>query len=71
MRLLELFSGTGSIGKEWPGEMVSVDKQGEPTHKTCILEWDYKMYPSDHFAFVWASPPCVQYSSARTTAKTT
>ena len=56
MRLLELFSGTGSICKELPGEVISVDKQGSPTHKTCILEWDYKIYPSDHFVFVWASP---------------
>ena len=70
MRLLELFSGTGSIGKEWLGEVISVDKEGDPTHKTCILDWYYTMYPRGHFEMVWASPPRVQYSRARTTAKT-
>ena len=69
MRLLELFSGSGSIGKEFNGEVVSVDIEGNPTHKVDIFDWDYTVYPQKYFDIVWASPPCVQYSRARTKAK--
>jgi site-specific DNA-cytosine methylase len=68
MRLLELFSGTGSVGKvvtEAGWEVVSVDicdKYMTPTHKANILEWDHRIYPADHFDVVWASPPCTEYS---------
>ena len=66
-RLLELFSGTGSVGRQWDGEVVSVDIAGdEPTHRADILEWDYTFYDPNHFDVVWASPPCTQYSKART-----
>ena len=70
MRLLELFSGTDSVGKEFPGEVVSLDILGRPTHKTDILEWDYTTYPSGHFDMIWASPPCTEYSTARVKAST-
>ena len=65
MRLLELFSGTDSIGREFPGEVVSLDITGTPTHRIDILQWDYTMYPPGHFDMIWASPPCTEYSSAR------
>ena len=68
MRLLELFSGTGSVGAvateaEW--EVVSLDicdKYSSPTHIGDIMEWDFRIYPEGHFDVVWASPPCVEYS---------
>ena len=68
MRLLELFSGTGSVGKvahEAGWEVVSVDitnKYSDPTHIVDIMNWNYEMYPAGHFDVVWASPPCVEYS---------
>ena len=61
------------MGKEFPGEVVSLDVIGTPTQNhivTDILDWDFTVYPPNHFDMVWASPPCIQYSKARTTAKT-
>ncbi|KAK3284163.1 hypothetical protein CYMTET_8168 [Cymbomonas tetramitiformis] len=31
------------------------------------LKWDYQQYPPGYFDVIWASPPCTQYSQARTT----
>jgi hypothetical protein len=33
------------------------------------LDWDYTIFPPGHFDFVWGSPPCTEYSAARTRAK--
>ena len=66
MRVLELFSGTCSVGKvctELGYETVSVDIEMPATHKVDIMEFDYKQYPKDYFDIVWASPPCQSYSS--------
>jgi len=65
MRVLELFSGTGSVGKicnELGWECISLDKDFKSTWEVDILEWDYKVYPKDHFDFVWGSPPCNTFS---------
>ena len=46
MRLLELFSGTGSIGRAFEAlgwEVTSLDLEGEPTIKCDILDWDYTL----------------------------
>ena len=65
MKVLELFSGTGSVGKcceslGW--ESVSVDIDSEATHKCDIMDFDYKQYDKDYFDIIWASPPCTNYS---------
>ena len=70
-RLLELFSGTGSVGRvfaEAGWEVVSVDLDPKcgATHCEDILTWDFMQYPSRHFDFVHASPPCTEYSVAKT-----
>ena len=31
------------------------------------LEWDYKQFDKNHYNFIWASPPCTEYSKAKTT----
>ena len=71
MRLLELFSGTKSISKaigHLYDEVISVDilNNNNPTHCVDILQWDYKQYPTGYFDAIWASPPCTEYSMAKT-----
>lgn len=70
MKVLELFSGTHSVGKvceELGYEVISVDitdYKGKypPTHKCNILDFNYKQYPIGYFDIIWGSPPCVNYS---------
>lgn len=67
-RLLELFSGTGSVGKvaaPLKYEITSVDIEGEPSIKIDILKWDYTVFPRGYFHTIWASPPCQTFSHAR------
>tara|TARA_R100000700_G_C3142073_1_gene123553 strand:+ start:80 stop:760 length:681 start_codon:yes stop_codon:yes gene_type:complete len=66
LKVLELFSGTGSVGKVakslgW--EVLSLDLELEADLKMDIMDWDYKSYPRDSFDIVWASPPCTFYSN--------
>jgi site-specific DNA-cytosine methylase len=68
MRLLELFSGTGSVRKAVGhlfDEIVSVDilEKFQPTECADILRWDYKKFPTGHFDVIWASPPCTEFSA--------
>ena len=65
VKVLELFSGTGSVGKcckalGW--DTVSVDMILPADHKCDIMNFDYKQYDKDEFDIVWASPPCTNYS---------
>lgn len=67
--LLELFSGTGSIGRAFEArgwEVISVDINPRANATFCcdVLEWDYTCI--EHVDCVWASPPCTMYSKART-----
>ena len=69
MNMLELFSGTGSVGsvaKNLSFNVVSLDLKNADINCN-ILEWDYRQYPSEYFCFIWASPPCTEYSIAKTT----
>ena len=72
MKLLELFSGTKSVSKaigDKYDEIISLDvlDKNNPTFVTDILKWDYKIYPREFFHTIWASPPCTEYSVAKTT----
>ena len=75
MRLLELFSGTGSVGRvfracAWEVVSLDLDARSGADIITNILDWDFTQFPDDHFDCIWASPPCTEYSIARTTART-
>ena len=66
MKVLELFSGTGSVGKVckkkgW--DVVSVDLLLPADHQIDIMEFNYKQYES--FDIIWASPPCTNYSNLK------
>lgn len=69
MRLLELFCGGKSVSKvakEFGYECVSVDVLQKMNPDICcdIMKLDYKSL--GHFDFVWASPPCTEFSVAKT-----
>jgi site-specific DNA-cytosine methylase len=67
MRVLELFSGTHSVGNvcaEYGWEVVSLDLKGADINQN-ILDWDYTTYPVGHFDIIWASPPCDTFSVLR------
>ena len=65
MRVLELFSGTGSVGKicrEKGYEVVSLDLKNADIN-TDIMLWNYKeQFESGSFDIIWASPPCNSFS---------
>ena len=68
MRLLDLFSGTHSVGNVAKGlgfEVVSLDL-ADASICCDVLTWDYaSAYPKNHFDVIWASPPCETFSHAR------
>ena len=64
MRLLELFSGTKSVGRAFEAlgwEVTSLDADATTRPSICadIREWDYRTYPPGHFDLIWASPVCM------------
>jgi site-specific DNA-cytosine methylase len=77
MKILELFSGTHSIGKvakERGYDVVSLDLQLpalEPDNeryrhiKADIMTWDYKEFKEGHFDIITASPVCMYWSRLR------
>lgn len=72
--LLELFSGTGSVGsifraRGWEVISIDSDPKMRPTLVADIGSFDYKMLGGSYDA-IWCSPPCTQYSIARSHAKT-
>ena len=67
-KLLELFSGTKSVSKvaeELGFDVVSLDLRDADINCDILL-WDYTIFPPGTFDVVWASPPCTEYSRAKT-----
>ena len=70
VKLLELFKGTGSVGKvakelNWDVLSLDFDKKFNPDINSDILKWDYKTYSKDNNYipdYIWASPPCNTFS---------
>ena len=61
--LLDLFSGTHSVGKvarELGYDVVSLDL-ADATICCDVLQWDYSVYPVGYFDVVWASPPAASW----------
>ena len=73
--LLELFSGTGSISRVfgeagWETTSLDSDPRTQADIISDILAWDYKSrFEPGAVDAIWASPPCTQYSVARTKAR--
>ncbi|KAK3236638.1 hypothetical protein CYMTET_53226 [Cymbomonas tetramitiformis] len=72
-KILVLFCGTGSVERQFTkqflnSEVVAVGIQPKwgPTHCEDIMRWDSRHFRPGHFDVVWASPPCTEYSQAKT-----
>ena len=75
MRIWDLCSGTGSVSKVWADAghetlTLDLDRKCAPDICADILTWEYTSFSLDCPDFIWCSPPCTQYSKARTRAKT-
>lgn len=60
----------GQVFRDHGHEVVSLDnvKRWNPTHCADILTWDYRQYSPGDFDIVVCSPPCTEFSRAKTTA---
>mgnify|MGYP003343920921 CR=1 FL=1 len=70
--LLELFSGTGSMGrafraKGWEVTSVDCDRAADATIEADIRDLDVSRLGK--IDAIWASPPCTMYSRARSTGR--
>jgi hypothetical protein len=79
LQFLVLFSGTGSVERaiavKYPNATIislDIDEKWKPTHCCDILDWvkpgegSMYDYAPGYFDFIWASPPCTEYSRAKT-----
>ena len=67
MKVLELFSGTGSVGKvcrEKGYNVTSLDLKNADINID-IMDWNYKEYEPNSFDLIWASVPCETFSHCR------
>lgn len=73
MRSLELFCGTKSfsnIAKEFYNTCtLDLNANCNPDICVDILNWDYSKIPQNHYRIIWASPPCTEFSLAKTIGK--
>jgi hypothetical protein len=71
MKVLDLFAGTQSLRKTLGSgyDVTSVDIRPGSNPDICadLLTWNYKQFlKPGQFDVVWASPPCTEYSQAKT-----
>ena len=72
---LVLFCGTKSVDRSlekfgFHVDSLDIDKKCGATWTCNILDWDYQQIEPGTYDYIHASPPCTEYSRARTTAKT-
>ena len=72
-RLLEVCSGTSSVGKifkmhGWEVISLDIDRKAMPKIVCDIRDFDYKQIGGP-FDCVWCSPPCTHYSIAKKQCK--
>ena len=46
-------------------EVTSLDRDMDASIQLDIMDWDYTIWPPKTFMFIWASPPCTEYSRAK------
>ena len=71
-RVLDLFSGTGSVSNYFLAkgyEVISLDKSKGAKRvgtffREDIMTWNYHIFPRGHFYLIAAGPPCQAYSVA-------
>ena len=72
--LLELFSGTGSVGKvakEMGYTVISLDRNMTASIQIDIMNWDYTDFKPKLFDVVWATPPCRDIETSNELVKRT
>ena len=73
-RMLELFSGTGSVAEVYRKQGFEVftldaDPKAKADFQVDILHWKFHEFPPGHFDTIFAAPPCTEYSQAMTSRK--
>ena len=74
LRILELCCGSKSFANylrvKFPRAIIvtlDIVDSAHPTHVADVTKWNYRdYYPIGWFTIVWASPPCTEYSPAKT-----
>lgn len=69
VKILELFSGTGSIARSFKNLgaktlTLDLDNYHRPDINLDVMQLDYRQWKPGEFDFVWASPPCTCFSRA-------
>ena len=70
MNVLDLFSGTGSVANVFSSHghsATTLDRDLPADMQTDIMDQKFQNLPRKSFDVIWASPPCTEYSLAKTT----
>ena len=75
MRFWDICCGIKSVSNIWRGAghdtlTLDIDPKCSPDICMDIMKWDFTDFSLQPPDFVWCSPPCTEYSIARTRAKT-